>query len=51
MEVRRKLRKLDFTVAIQVSFCEQLVLPKTVLAGKYIMLYRKLRENGGVIVQ
>jgi len=35
----------------KVSFCQKLILPKTVLAGKYIMLFRKLQQNQGMIVQ
>jgi len=35
----------------KVSFCQKLILPKTVLAGKYIMLYRKLQQHQGLIVQ
>jgi len=35
----------------KVSFCQKLILPKTVLAGKYIMLFRKLQQNQGLIVQ
>lgn len=35
----------------KVEFCQRLILPKTVMAGKYIMLYRKVIENDGVIVQ
>jgi len=35
----------------KVSFCQKLILPKTVLAGKYIMLFRKLQQNNGLIVQ
>lgn len=35
----------------KIDFCQKLILPKTVLAGKYIMLYRKLQENQGTIVQ
>lgn len=35
----------------RVDFCQRFVLPKTVMAGKYIMLYRKLRDNNGIIVQ
>jgi len=35
----------------KVSFCQKLILPKTVLAAKYIMLFRKLQENMGVVVQ
>ena len=34
----------------KVSFCQKLILPKTVLAGKYIMLHRKLAQNNGLIV-
>ena len=34
----------------KVHFCQKLILPKTVLAGKYIMLYRKLAQNNGLIV-
>ena len=35
----------------KVSFCQKLILPKTVLAGKYIMLFRKLQENKEVVLQ
>ena len=35
----------------KVSFCQKLILPKTVLSGKYITLFRKLQENKGVVVQ
>lgn len=34
----------------KVNFCQKLILPKTVLAGKFIMLYRKLTQNNGLIV-
>ena len=34
----------------KVNFCQKLILPKTVLAGKFIMLYRKLIQNNGLIV-
>ena len=34
----------------KVNFCQKLILPKTVLAGKYIMLHRKLAQNNGLIV-
>ena len=34
----------------KVDFCQKLILPKTVLAGKYIMLYRKLTQNNGLVV-
>jgi len=35
----------------KVEFCQRLILPKTVMAAKYIMLYRKVKGNGGMIVQ
>ena len=35
----------------KVEFCQQLVLPKTVMAAKYIMLARKINENKGIVVQ
>ena len=34
----------------KVNFCQKLILPKTVLAGKFIMLHRKLTQNNGLIV-
>jgi len=48
-----KLNQHPFTdwATSKVSFCQKLILPKTVLAGKYIMLYRKLKQNQGLIVQ
>lgn len=27
-------------------FCERFICPRTVVAGKYISLYRKIRDNG-----
>jgi len=35
----------------KVDFCQRLILPKTVMAAKYIMLHRKVKENRGLIVQ
>jgi len=49
----RMLNQHPFTgwASSKVSFCQKLILPKTVLAGKYIMLFRKLKENKGLVVQ
>lgn len=34
----------------KVDFCAHYVLPKTTLAGKYICLYRKIKNNAGIYV-
>lgn len=31
------------------SFCERYICPRTVVAGKYISLYRKIRDHGHYI--
>jgi len=48
----RMLNQRPFTdwASSKVHFCQKLILPKTVLAGKYILLYRKLAQNNGLIV-
>jgi len=48
----RTLNQRPFTdwASSKVDFCQKLILPKTVLAGKYIMLYRKLTQNNGLVV-
>ena len=46
---KHKLMITDWASS-KVHFCQKLILPKTVLAGKYIMLYRKLAQNNGLIV-
>lgn len=49
----RTLKQNPFSswASSRVDFCQRFVLPKTVMAGKYIMLYRKLRDHHGIIVQ
>ena len=44
------IRPISEWSSSKVDFCQKLILPKTVLAGKYIMLYRKLTQNNGVVV-
>ena len=34
----------------KIDFCSHYVLPKTTLAGKYICLFRKIKENQGLYV-
>lgn len=45
------LRALDYgtlsiAAANRTSFCERFIVPRTTAAGKYISLYRKLRDVG-----
>lgn len=46
------LNQAPFTgwAASKVEFCQKLILPKTVMAAKYIMLYRKVRDHQGIMV-
>ena len=34
----------------KLDFCTHYVLPKTTLVGKYICLYRKIKNHGGLYV-
>lgn len=44
--------KNTFHFSISLSrtlFCEKFIVPRTIVAGKYISLYRKIRDNGHYI--
>lgn len=49
----RTLKQNPFSAAAanKFEFCERYILPKTTSAAKYICVYRKLKDNGGVLVR
>lgn len=49
--VLRFLQALDYgdlsrMACNRTTFCEKFIVPRTIVAGKYISLYRKIRDNG-----
>lgn len=49
----RTLKQNPFSTAAanKFEFCERYILPKTTSAAKYICVYRKIKENGGVLIR
>ncbi|KAG5670220.1 hypothetical protein PVAND_000498 [Polypedilum vanderplanki] len=41
--------ELSRTARNKTLFCEKFICPRTVVAGKYISLYRKIRDNGSYV--
>ena len=45
-----KQNPLSIHASSKLDFCTHYVLPKTTLASKYICLYRKIKDHGGLYV-